>query len=204
MKKNNILAIFFFASLWGAVEAGLGGFLYAKHIPFASAPLTVAALIILTIARGYLPFRGSSALIAAIAMLYKFFNTPFYACHLLAIFLLGVSYDLLFEVFKQRSKALFGVCATYLGYILFSLTITYVFRYHYWIDEGFPRIIAYAAGSGSFAALGNFFAVPLAFAVGLKLERTPFNPFEFHFRFAPIAISFITVVLWSLSIIQWF
>ena len=202
MKTNRILAIFFFASLWGALEAGWGGFLYSRHLPFSSASLTVAGFIILTIARGYLPFRGSSSLIAAIAMLYKFFNAPFYACHLLAILLLGVAYDLLFGLFRQRSKALFGVCVTYLGYLLFALTITYVFRYHYWIDEGLPRIIRYVAGSGSLAAVGSCFALPFAFRISARLSRSPLNLFDLRFRFAPVSISLITVFLWSLSLTQ--
>ena len=204
MRQNKILIVFFFASLWGVIEAGLGGFLYGKHLPFSSAPLTIGGLMVLTIARAYLPYRGSSTLIGSIAMLYKFFNAPFFACHLLAIFLLGLSYDLLFGLFKQRSKALFGVCAAYLGYLLFSLTITYVFRYHYWIDEGLPRIIRYIGGSGSLAALGSFFAVPLAFRISSKLSRLSLNPFELRFRFAPVSLSFITIVLWSLSLTRSF
>ena len=130
MKKEHLFGVLFFGSLWGVSEALFGGFLYARHIAHASVPLTIIGFMILTIAREYLPQRGLLTLVGSVAMLYKFLNTPFFACHLLAIFLLGFSYDMVSSSSKIKNKALFGVLTTYLGYILFALMITYVFRYH--------------------------------------------------------------------------
>jgi len=106
MKKDYLLGILFFSGLWGISEAGLGGYFYARHISFSSVPLTAIAFVIMTIAKMYLPQKYSATVLASVAMLYKFLNAPFFGCHLLAIFLLGVSYDLFFSVIKVKNKSL--------------------------------------------------------------------------------------------------
>jgi len=204
MKKGYLLGILFFGSLWGVSEAGLGGFLYGAHIRYTSVPLTIIAFMILTIAKIYLPQKSSATFIASVAMLYKFLNTPFFACHLLAIFLLGLSYDLVSNFFKIKNKAFFGLVTTYLGYILFALTITYVFRYHYWTDGGLPRILRYVGISGTLAAVGNFALVPVSFNLGQTLKTRLINPFEFKSVFATSSISLITLSLWLLGLARWF
>jgi len=204
MKKDYLLGILFFGSLWGACEASLGGFLYSLPSLSASVPLAIIAFMILTIAKIYLPYRWSATFIGSIAMVYKFLNTPFFACHLLGIFLLGLSYDLVLNFLKIKSKAMVGLVATYLGYILFALTITYVFRYHYWTQEGLPKIFRYVGMSGSLAAFGNFVAVPLSFYFGQLLKRGMVDPFAFKSRIATSSVSFITLTLWFLAISRWF
>ena len=235
MKKDYWLGILFFSALWGASEAVLGGALYRAHIPHSSVPLTIIAFIILSIARVYLPQKGSSTLIASVAMLYKFLNAPFFACHLLAIFLLGFSYDLVFDLFKihpylsppprggrikeggrvdsyaLKNRALFGLAATYLGYILFALTITYVFRYHYWVEEGLPRILRYVGISGTMAGLGNALFVPVSLYLAHALREKGVNPFELSKSYNCLkpglltgSICLITVGLWILGITRCF
>ena len=204
MKKDYLLGILFFGSLWGVSEAGLGGFLYARHISCASVPLTIIAFIILTVAKIYLPQKASATFIGSLAMFYKFLNTPFFGCHLLAIFLLGLSYDLVFNLLKIKSKAACGLITTYLGYILFAFTITYIARYHYWIEGGLPKIMRYVGLSGTMAALANFVAVPLSFNFGQVLKQRMINPFEFKSRFATSSVSLITLALWFLGIVRCF
>ena len=262
MKKNYLLGILFFSGLWGMSEAGLGGVLYRAHIPHASVPLTIIGFIILSLARVYLPQKGSSTLIGAIAMLYKFLNAPFFACHLLAIFLLGLSYDVVFSFFISPSSLpskldpavkpqdderriilkdrpsysfqrrglmpaatipLFGLVATYLGYILFALTITYVFRYHYWTKEGLPRILRYIGIGGTMASLGNYLLVPRALRLGQRLKEKGINPFELKPGLLTAerkiirtaippprdyvlisGVSLITAVLWILGVMRCF
>lgn len=204
MKKDYLLGILFFGSLWGLIEASLGGFLYRFPSLSASIPLAIIAFLILTIAKIYLPYRWSATFIGAVAMLYKFLNTPFFACHLLGIFLLGLSYDLVLNYLKIKSRAIIGLVATYLGYILFGFMITYVFRYHYWIQEGLPKVVNYIGISGSLAALGNFAAVPLSFRFGQFLKKNTINPFEFKSSIATSSISFVTLAFWCLVIVRWF
>ena len=204
MRKNYLLGILFFSSLWGASEAILGGYLYNANVAFESVPLTIIAFIILSVARIYLPGRGSSTFIGSIAMLYKFLNAPFFACHLLAIFLLGLSYDLVFSLLRIKSKAILGLIATYCGYILFALTITYVFRYHYWTEEGLPRILRYVGLHGTLAAFANLVAVPLSFNLGHMLKQRMFDPFEYQSKLATGSLSLITLALWFLGVGRWF
>lgn len=248
MNKSYLLGILFFSALWGVSESALGGAFYRANIFHASIPLTIIAFMILSIARAYLPQKGSATLIAFVAMFYKFMNAPFFACHLLAIFLLGVSYDLCFSFFNRRSNlcdyssvdaalraqapslcsiagikgetfrlsekwdyhalrnsALFGLVSTYIGYTLFALTITYVFRYHYWIAEGLPRILRYVGIGGTMAAVGNALFVPVSLRLGRMLREKAVNPFfEFKPTFAAVSISLITACLWILGVTQCF
>ena len=204
MKKGYFLGILFFSALWGASEAVLGGIFYRAHLPHASVPLTVIAFIILSIARVYLPQKGSSTLIASIAMLYKFVNTPFFACHLLAIFCLGLSFDLVFGFSRFKNKAVSGLIATYLGYIIFALTITYVFRYRYWIAEGISKIVRHVGISGTMASVANAVLVPYAFSLGKILKERTTNLFKLKPAFAGGSLLLITAGLWIMGVVRCF
>jgi len=113
MKKEHILGILFFGGLWGISEAVLGSALYRAGVLYASVPLTIIGFIVMTIAKVYFPQKGTATLIAACAMLYKFLNVPFFACHLLGTLLMGICYDLFFSVFKIKSRSLSAVAAVY-------------------------------------------------------------------------------------------
>jgi len=172
MKKGYILAILFFGSLWGLSEVVLGGLLYRFDIPYSSVYLTVIGFGILTVARVYLPGRGVASSIAALAMLYKFMNMPFFACHLLGILLLGVCYDLFFNFAKLKNLAVCAVAATYAGYILFALMMVYVFRYNHWVEAGLPKVLNHVGIGGTLAALGCAVVVPLSHRFGKWLQTT--------------------------------
>lgn len=161
-KNNVILTILFFAALWGLSEALLGSFLYSNNVKFASVPLTIIAFVILTFARKYVPIVGVATIIAALAMLYKFFNEPFFACHLLGILMIGVCYDVFFAVLNIKKSWLASIFAVYINYILFALMITYVFQYGPWPQGGIAKIAKYILISGSMTAIGCSIIVPLA------------------------------------------
>ncbi len=175
MKVKTVLGLLFFGSLWGCVEAVLGGSLYARHVPHASAVLTPIAFLILALARIYYPKPGSSTVIGAVAMLFKLVNTPLFLCHLLAVFLDGLAFDVMATLLTRRSeksivwRGILGASSTYLGYTLFGITVTYGFRYQYWINAGLPRILDYVGITGSLAAAGACFTVPLGYWFGRSL-----------------------------------
>lgn len=200
MKKKYILGILFFGTIWGASEAIFGGALYRARIPHASVPLAIIGFIVLTVARIYFPRAGSSTLIGSIAMLYKFLNAPFFACHLLGIFLLGLSYDVVCSRSKIKSPALSAAMATYLGYTLFAVIITYVFRYSYWIEVGFPKVARYIGITGTMAAVGNAVLVPIAARVGRAFKTRSSAPFQFRSELAVGGLSLVTAALWVLCI----
>jgi len=204
MKKQYILAILFFSGLWGISEAVLGGALYRADVPYASVPLTIIGFIILTLARSYFPQKGTATLIAVCAMLYKFFNAPFFACHLLGIFLMGLCYDLFFSVFRIKNKSLSAAAATYLGYALFALMITYVFRYEYWTQVGFTNVLGHVGIDGSMAALGCAVLVPLSFRLGEQFKVNFAPSFKPRLQLTPGSIFVLTIGLWVFSIAAYF
>ena len=200
MKKELILGVLFFGGLWGISEAVLGGALYRAAVPYASVPLTIIGFIVMSTAKVYFPQKGTATLIAACAMLYKFLNVPFFACHLLGILLMGLCYDLFFSVFKIKSRWLSAAAAVYLNYTLFALMITYVFQYEYWVQGGFTEVLRHVGISGSMAALGCAVLVPLSFRLAERLKAHFVTPFNLRLQLVPGGVLVVTVGLWVFSI----
>ena len=200
MRKEYILGVLFFSALWGISESVFGGVLYSSGVPCASALLTIIGLIILTFAGVYFEQKGTIILIAALAMLYKFLNTPFFACHLLGILLTGICYDLFFGVFKIKNKAIGAAAAVYLSYISFALMITYVFRYDHWVQAPLTKILSHVAASGSIAAFGCAVAVPLSFRLGKRLKAKYAMPFELSLQPVPGSVFVLAASIWIFGI----
>lgn len=201
MKKEYIFGVLFFGGLWGISEAVLGDALYSANVPFASVPLTVIGFVIMAVAHVYFPQIGTATLIAACAMLYKFLNAPFFACHLLGILLMGVCYDLFFSVFKIKNRWLSATAAVYLNYVLFALMITYIFRYEHWVQAGFAGVLRHVLISGSMAALGCAILVPVSFSLGQQIKANSAKPFNLKLKFVPSGVLAITIGLWIFSIV---
>ena len=201
MKKEYIFAVLFFGGLWGISEAVLGDVLYRANVPYASVPLTVIGFVVMTISRGYYPQKGTATLIATCAMLYKFLNVPFFACHLLGILLTGICYDLFLSVLRIKSRSLSAAAAAYLSYALFALTITYVFRYEHWIQDGFIKVLSHIGISGSMAALACAVLVPVSFRLSKQIRTTFRNPFRLKLHFVHSSVLVVTIGLWIFGII---
>ena len=201
MKKEHILGILFFGGLWGISEAVLGDALYSANAPYASVPLTVIGFVLMAVARVYFPQIGTATLVAACAMLYKFLNAPFFACHILGIFLTGVCYDLFVSVFKIKNRSLSTVAAVYLSYTLFALMITYIFRYEHRVQAGFVGVLRHIAISGSMAALICAILVPESFRLGMQIKANSARPFNLRLKFVPSGVLIVTMGLWIFSIV---
>ena len=197
-KKQWILAMLFFGSLWGLSEAVLGGALYRANVPYAAVPLSIIGFVVLTFAWVYFPRAGTGTVVAACAMLFKFLNMPFFACHLLGILLMGGCYDLFFGVFKIQRRWISALAATYLSYALFALMITYVFAYAHWVEGGFAKVLAHVGIAGSLAAMANAVLVPWSFRAGEKLKTRLASPFAPRFQWTAGLISATTFVLWGI------
>lgn len=195
MKKGYVLGILFFGTIWGLSEAGLGGWLYAAKVPQASVYLALVAFAVLTVARAYFPQVGTATAIASCAMLYKVLNAQFFACHLLGVVLLGLSYDVVFNGLKFKNRSLSAVTSTYLGFALFAVMITYVVRYPHWADVGWPKVLWYVGVSGSLAAAGNAVLVPLVAHLSERFEQKS-SPFAFTSKLATGGVLLVTAALW--------
>jgi hypothetical protein len=201
MKKEYILGILFFSGLWGISEAVLGDALYSANVPYASVPLTVIGFVLMAAARVYFPQIGTATFVAACAMLYKFLNAPFFACHLLGILLTGVCYDLFVSVFRIKNRSLSAAAAVYLNYLLFALMITYIFRYEHWMQAGFAGVLRHVLISGSMAALGCAILVPVSFRLGAQIKVNYTKPFNLKLQFVPSGVLAVTIGLWIFSIV---
>jgi ABC-type thiamin/hydroxymethylpyrimidine transport system permease subunit len=71
MKKNSLISIAVFGTLWGLIEATLGSALHLMKLPFSGTILASFALIIILIARIHNPTRGSTVLMAIVAAFIK-------------------------------------------------------------------------------------------------------------------------------------
>jgi hypothetical protein len=202
MKKIRTWAwILFFGSLWGMNELMTGEFLFRNQVLLASVWLAAWAFFILAVARGIANMPGTSALIAGIAAGFKLVNAPPFFCHLLAIFLIGVGFDVAASLLlKKGSRSAFrqglaGVLGAYGGFALFALIITYVIRYKYWVAGGAPKVLEHIFVDGSFAAVVSAFLVPLGYRIGSfgwpALERHP--------RWSSVAAAAGVILLWTLG-----
>ena len=200
MKKETVLGILFFSGIWGISEAALGGLLYRANIPHASIALTIIAFVVLTFAKVYFPQKGIATLTALLAMLYKFMNAPFFACHMFGILLTGICYDLFFSVFKIKNKSICAAAAVYLNYIVFALMMTYLFRYEYWTQAGLTKLLSHIGIGGSIAALGAAVFVPLSLRFGESLKAGYSKPFELKLKFAVGGISVATLLIWMFAL----
>ena len=162
--------------------------------------MTIIGFIVLTFARVFFKQKGTATFIAALAMLYKFLNGPFFICHLLGILIMGVCYDLFFSVSKIKNHSLSSAAAVYLNYALFALMITYIFQYEFWVQGGLTKVLSHIGISGSLAALGCAFLVPVTFNLAEKVKASFTMPFNIGLKPAQSVILAVTVGMWIYSI----
>ncbi len=199
MKKDYILGVLFFSGLWGLSEAGLGGVLYSAHIPGSSIILTLIAFGILAISRSYLPQKGTATLMGLCAMLFKFFNSPFFACHFAAIAITGISFDLFFAFLKIKNKSIAGFAAAFFSYTTFAVFMTFIIRYGPYWTESMAKFNGHIIRGLIAAGLSALF-VPFMLRVGQSLKLKLDKPFSFKWRPAQGSISLVTAGLWIFSL----
>ena len=219
MRKSTVLGILFLGSVWGVSEVFLGEPLYAAHVRYASAPLNVIALVILAVAAASFQQTGSAIAMGCCAALYKLAamsfglaGTPVYACHLLGIFCLGLSFEVFFSLRRAKSPAGFqsagaigpaarAVAAAYVSYALFAFSITYLFRYQPWVDGGFAKVGRHVAVEGTLAALGGAILVPFSMYVVSRAKAARLRLLPFGSKLGAAAASAATAALWVVGIV---
>ena len=166
-----------FGSLWGINELLTGEFLSARNVDNASLILSAAAIFILAASRGMINKPGSSTLVGFIAAVFKLVHVaPFY-CHLAAIFILGVMFDLITSIFLRKNadrsvkQAFTGSASAFSNNALFGFLMTYAFRYKYWISDGNKKMVDHIFIDGSLLAFLALFLTPLGFKIGLALKK---------------------------------
>ena len=209
MKKNNVViaipAILFFGTLWGSIEASFGGWLYSQNVAYPSLYLITLAIGILAASKVFCSFRWSGTAIGAIAMLFKMVNIPFFACHLLAIFLLGFGYDaaclLAGRYITGRARLpMTGLISAYTGRALFAVIITYVVQYQYWTAAGLPKVIDYVVLTGTVSALLGGFATVLGHDIAVRSRA--FSQARLRPRFSSALILAASAGAWMYQLVM--
>ncbi len=193
--------LFLFGSIWGINEVFLGEILYHNEVQNSSVILTVMALFLLAMSRGMINKPGSSTLIGTFAVLFRLANTAPSYCHLLGIFLLGVTFDVFSSLLiKNKEPAPLrwgaaGMLSAFGNNALFALLITYVFRYEYWVAGGFSKVSQHIFISGSIITVIAALIVPLGFLVG-KNGRILFDR---HPRLSYASTVLGSLALWTVA-----
>ncbi len=203
MKKfSPVLWLFLFGSIWGINEVFLGEILYRNEVQNSSIILTAVALFLLALSRGMINKPGSSALIGTFAVLFRLANTAPSYCHLLGIFLLGVTFDVFSSLLiKKEEQALLrwgaaGVLSAFVNNALFALLITYVFRYEYWVAAGYSKVSQHIFISGSIIAVVAALIVPLGFFLG----KNGGILFDRHPRWSYASTILGSMALWTVAV----
>ena len=142
--------------------------------------------------------------IGSIAMLFKLVNVPFFACHLLAIFLLGFGFDLICELESRFYNGRFrltivGLTGTYTSRALFAVIITYVVRYHYWTENGMFKLIDYIFLSGTVSAILGSIAFPASSLFANRILS--FSQLKVRPKFTTTTILTAGLGMWILQIV---
>ena len=180
---KNWLWLLFFGFLWGICEVVVGETMFGQGLSFASEGLIILAVFVLAMARGVLNKPGSSTTIGLFAVIFKLaYASPFF-CHLLAIFLIGLTFDIFSTVLMKYERrgiygsSLSGLLTVYTGRTLFALIGTYIMRWEHWTTGGVAYIYEHIFIGGTFAALIAILVVPLGYSIGVNriavMERCP-------------------------------
>ena len=172
MFRKELIPIVFFGSIWGFLETTGGSALYNANVPYSDIILSIIAIGILGISFIFVSRPGSITLIAVTACLFRLINAGPYYCHLLAILSLGLGFDIIAKLIKREKPIwISGALGTWLGYVIFVFSITYLFRYHYWTYGGFAKVLKYIGLNGSLAALGAAITSLFGYNFGKVLYR---------------------------------
>lgn len=158
-RVRHLLIVLLAGSIWGISEAVGGAYLYAQEVAYSSILLSVAGLAILSLARFLVPVRGSSLLLVAVALGYRWLNVGFYGCHLGAMLCLGGVFEIMasgigVERMKARApQALLGAGTGILGFSIFALLMAFGVRDPFW--AGMPtKVMGHVLSGAAVGAVG--------------------------------------------------
>lgn len=198
---KNWIWLLLFGSLWGVAEVFGGEALFRDRVPYADVWLAAWALFVLAVARGIINKPGTSTVIGAFASVYKAVCAAPFFCHILAIFLLGLAFDVTSTLLMRRERkisyrgSLSGAVSAYSGYALFALIVTYLVRYEYWTAGGLAKVLHHIFVSGSFAALTAVVVVPVGYWIGVNGGEAAEHRPRWTYAGALAAL----IILWALG-----
>jgi len=103
LRKNDIILTALFGALWGVIELSLGTVLHASKLPFRGTILTIVAVVLISVSRSFITYKGSVIAISSVAASLKLITIPgFNITPFIAIIVEGIIGELVFTVLSYN------------------------------------------------------------------------------------------------------
>src|SRR5690606_134449 len=103
LRKNDIILTALFGTLWGVIELSLGTVLHASKLPFRGTMLTIVAVVLISVSRSFITYKGSVIAISSVAASLKLITIPgFNITPFIAIMVEGIIGELVFSVLSYN------------------------------------------------------------------------------------------------------
>ncbi len=175
--KEYAIDILFFGSLWGGLEVLTHYILKSVNYSGEMSPIFfVIGILILTFARYILNVPGTTLMIGVVASGFKLFAPKFFLCHMLGVVVTAGAIDLLYTLSFNKLKdnpfilGFFAVIGAYLSFFAFSFLQTNVFMHPDWLRGVKGTILQFTFITGSYAAIGGYFAAVVGSFMSKKLS----------------------------------
>jgi hypothetical protein len=169
-KLRLLIGILVFGSLWGFLEATLGGFLHFIHLPQKGIIMASIAVGIMSMTRVMYRRPGMQLAMGIITVALKSSNALFLGADvvrpMIAILMQAVVFDVAVTFLskintKDYMKAVAGAITGWGSTAGFALIMAYVLKIGFWTKIGLSGILSYLASEGLFIAIGCAIAAVL-------------------------------------------
>lgn len=182
-----VMGALLFGSLWGVLEATLGGVLHLLHLPFKGQVMANIGFFIMAVAvaasrRPLMPlavglvaasFKATDALLLSVPLAERMIVNP-----MIAIVLEALAFQALFLAVTKKQKAAAGLRAyavrgaagMYLATVMSALVFFFVLRRGPWDIGRLDLLARYLTVDGSVAAIVAAAVVPLGAYAGERLR----------------------------------
>lgn len=169
-KLRLLFGILIFGSLWGFLEATLGGFLHFIHLPQKGIIMASVAVWIMSMTRVMYRRPGMQLGMGIVAVALKSSNALFLGADvvrpMIAILMEAVVFDVAVTFLskintKDYMKAVAGAITGWGSTAGFALIMAYVLKIGFWAKIGFSGILSYLVDVGTFIAIGCAIAAVL-------------------------------------------
>ncbi|MDZ7270554.1 MAG: hypothetical protein ONB17_02960 [candidate division KSB1 bacterium] len=175
-RRDWLMAVVTVGTIWGMAEVVMEATLSWGGTPARAVVLPTLAVFFLGVQHA-LTRRVVAPLLAGMcAAFFKFLNVPFFACQIFAVLSIGLIATGALALasglrLKERWYPIVLGWATWVFFLFFALTMTYVLRYHWWAQGGWPRVVNYVGLQGGIAALLSVGAFWLGRHAGVRIQE---------------------------------
>ena len=175
-KYEKLLLVLIFGAVFGMLELFGRDALRAAGVEHKSALLYGIGIIILYASKRVAHFRGSVAIMALIASVFKSASGNFYPCQVAAVMINGVVFDIAYSTFKGRldssllQRTLAAPVIVYVSYAAFAILAAFVLREGTWGTDGWAGVRSYLFTGAIAASLISMVTIHLGYYLGNALR----------------------------------